>query len=84
MPTAVVTIPGLTGAVLPGPAMYLSFSQVFARVPGAWDAVAEAITSTAAIGVGGVLGLRLAALRRPAAVLPEAPFAQRISRSWRS
>ncbi|RSM78093.1 hypothetical protein DL991_18585 [Amycolatopsis sp. WAC 01375] len=30
VPTAVVTIPGPTGAVLPGPAMYLSLSQIFA------------------------------------------------------
>ncbi|MBE1573521.1 threonine/serine exporter family protein [Amycolatopsis roodepoortensis] len=64
VPTSVVTIPGLTGAVLPGPALYLSLSQVFARVPGAWTAVAEAIVSTAAIGVGVVLGLQLAALHR--------------------
>ncbi|MER6900713.1 threonine/serine exporter family protein, partial [Amycolatopsis sp. NPDC000740] len=70
VPTAVVTIPGLTGAVLPGPAMYLSLSQVFARVPGSWDAVAEAIVSTAAIGVGVVLGLQLATQRRPVARSP--------------
>ncbi|WP_406633299.1 threonine/serine exporter family protein [Amycolatopsis sp. WGS_07] len=75
VPTAAVTIPGLTGAVLPGPAMYLSLSQVFARVPGSWDAVAEALLSTAAIGVGVVLGLQLAALRRPAAAVTEVPLA---------
>ncbi|MEU9686076.1 threonine/serine exporter family protein [Amycolatopsis japonica] len=71
VPTAVVTIPGLTGAVLPGPAMYLSLSQVFAQVPGSWTAVAEAIVSTAAIGVGVVLGLQLAALRRTESRAPE-------------
>ncbi|RSM55177.1 hypothetical protein DMH03_33920 [Amycolatopsis sp. WAC 01376] len=71
VPTAVVTIPGLTGAVLPGPAMYLSLSQVFAQVPGSWTAVAEAIVSTAAIGVGVVLGLQLAALHRAASRTPE-------------
>ncbi|MFI9450230.1 threonine/serine exporter family protein [Amycolatopsis sp. NPDC052450] len=71
VPTAVVTIPGLTGAVLPGPAMYLSLSQVFAQVPGSWTAVAEAIVSTAAIGVGVVLGLQLAALHRTASRTPE-------------
>lgn len=75
VPTAVVAIPGLTGAVLPGPALYLSLSQVFARVPGSWDAVAEATVSTAAIGVGVVLGLQLAGLRRPAAALPGTPLA---------
>lgn len=64
VPTAVITIPGLTGAVLPGPAMYLSLSQVFAQLPGSWNAVAEAVVSTAAIGVGVVLGLQVAALRR--------------------
>ncbi|WP_370936689.1 threonine/serine exporter family protein [Amycolatopsis sp. cg13] len=78
VPTAVVTIPGLTGAVLPGPAMYLSLSQVFARVPGAWDAVAEAIVSTAAIGVGVVLGLQFAALRRPGAVLLGEPRREQV------
>ncbi len=64
VPSAVVTIPGLTGAVLPGPAMYTSLSHVFAHVPGAWDAVLEAVLATSAIGIGVVLGLQLAALRR--------------------
>ncbi|MFJ8912974.1 threonine/serine exporter family protein [Amycolatopsis sp. NPDC102389] len=71
VPTAVVTIPGLTGAVLPGPALYLSLSQVFAQVPGSWTAVAEAIVSTAAIGVGVVLGLQLSALRHTESRAPE-------------
>ncbi|WP_039923933.1 hypothetical protein [Amycolatopsis decaplanina] len=49
--------------------MYLSLSEVFAQVPGSWTAVAEAIVSTAAIGV--VLGLRLVVLRRTESRAPE-------------
>jgi uncharacterized membrane protein YjjP (DUF1212 family)/uncharacterized membrane protein YjjB (DUF3815 family) len=66
VPSAVVTIPGLTGAVLPGPAMYVSLSHVFVHTPGAGQAVMEAVLSTAAIGVGVILGTQLMALHRTA------------------
>lgn len=66
VPSAVVTIPGLTGAVLPGPAMYVSLSHVFVHAPGAGAAVMEAVLSTAAIGVGVILGMQLVALHRTA------------------
>ncbi|MFI7235175.1 hypothetical protein [Streptomyces cyaneofuscatus] len=59
-------VPGIAGALLPGPDVYRGLLQYGLHVPGAGEYAALAFVTTAAIGVGTVLGNHLggAAQRR--------------------
>lgn len=64
MPAQAIVIPGVTGAVLPGPAVYSAISQVYAGITGSAGFAVQAVLSTAVIGIGVVLGEQLASARR--------------------
>ncbi|MFI6521163.1 threonine/serine exporter ThrE family protein [Spirillospora sp. NPDC050679] len=56
IPSTVLVVPGVTGALLPGPDVYLALVKYASGAPGASAALMGALTTTAAIGVGVVLG----------------------------
>ncbi|MFJ3091337.1 hypothetical protein [Streptomyces sp. NPDC086838] len=60
-PARAILIPGIAGAVLPGPDLYRSLLQLLLRTPGAGTYLTLTLASTAAIGVGAVLGTVLGA-----------------------
>ncbi|GAA3012341.1 hypothetical protein JCM13580A_37720 [Streptomyces drozdowiczii] len=60
-PARAILIPGIAGAVLPGPDLYRSLLQLLLHTPGAGTYLALTLASTAAIGVGAVLGTVLGA-----------------------
>ncbi|WP_067482206.1 threonine/serine exporter family protein [Actinomadura hibisca] len=56
IPSTVLVIPGVTGALLPGPDVYLALVKYASGAAGASSALMGALITTAAIGVGVVLG----------------------------
>ncbi len=66
IPSRSLVVPGIAGALLPGPDVYRSLLQYGLHVPGAGGYAVLAFVTTAAIGVGTVLGSQLggAAQRR--------------------
>ncbi|MFL1379929.1 threonine/serine exporter family protein [Nocardiopsis protaetiae] len=56
VPRAAIFVPGITGALLPGPDMYRTLVMYAANMEGAGPAVLLTLTTTAAIGAGIVLG----------------------------
>ncbi|MDQ0988008.1 uncharacterized membrane protein YjjP (DUF1212 family)/uncharacterized membrane protein YjjB (DUF3815 family) [Streptomyces sp. V2I9] len=71
IPSRSLVVPGIAGALLPGPDVYRSLLQYGLHVPGAGGYAVQAFVTTAAIGVGTVLGSQLggAAQRRWAPAL---------------
>ncbi|WP_018655209.1 threonine/serine ThrE exporter family protein [Actinomadura flavalba] len=70
IPSAVLVIPGVTGALLPGPDVYLSLVKYATGAPDAGSSLLTAIVTTAAIGVGAVLGSIIGLRRVRAEVAP--------------
>ncbi|MEV0586215.1 threonine/serine exporter family protein [Nonomuraea sp. NPDC050310] len=60
VPSAATTLPGVTGALLPGPTVYASLVQYAKGSAAAPGLLLSALATTAAIGVGVVLGTLLA------------------------
>ncbi|MET7637820.1 threonine/serine exporter family protein [Streptomyces sp. NPDC005438] len=60
-PARAMIVPGIAGALLPGPDVYRSLLQYSLGVPGAGGYAVSALVSTAAIGAGTVLGRTLGA-----------------------
>lgn len=56
VPRAAIFVPGITGALLPGPGVYRALAMYAADMEGAGHAVAVTLMATAAIGAGIVLG----------------------------
>ncbi|GFN08395.1 hypothetical protein Smic_69510 [Streptomyces microflavus] len=75
IPSRSLVVPGIAGALLPGPDVYRSLLQYGLHVPGAGAYAVLAFVTTAAIGVGTVLGSHIggAAQRRWAPASRTAP-----------
>ncbi|MGW8375034.1 threonine/serine exporter family protein [Streptomyces sp. ODS28] len=61
LPARAIIVPGIAGALLPGPDVYRSLLQYALGVPGAGGYAVSALIGTAAIGAGTVLGRSLGA-----------------------
>ncbi|WP_411080516.1 threonine/serine exporter family protein [Streptomyces sp. cmx-18-6] len=59
IPSRSLVVPGIAGALLPGPDVYRSLLQYALHVPGAGGYAVLAFATTAAIGVGTVLGSQI-------------------------
>ncbi|MQY03283.1 threonine/serine exporter family protein [Actinomadura macrotermitis] len=73
VPSTALVIPGVTGALLPGPDVYIGLVRYASGVGGAGHALGGALITTAAIGVGVVLG-NFAGSRRILKGAPDVPW----------